>query len=53
MGKGSKKRPPQISRAEENLRWALAYGKITFQQFEQKYKQLLKEGKIHRSGRHL
>ena len=51
MGKGSKRRPSAITREEENLRWKLALGRITFKQFEGRYKQLLKEGKIKRNGR--
>ncbi len=51
MSKGSKRRPSSITREEESLRWQLAFGKITFQQFEKKYKELLKEGKIKRNGR--
>lgn len=46
MGKGSKPRPTQISRQHENIRWALYQGKITFKQFEVKYKKLRKEGKL-------
>ena len=33
MGKGSKRRPCQISRVEEDLRWALAFGEITMREF--------------------
>ncbi len=33
-GKGSKRRPCQISREEEQLRWDLAYGRITYKEFE-------------------
>lgn len=49
MSKGSTRRPAQVSREEENLRWALATGKITFKHFERRYNELLKEGKIHRN----
>ena len=51
MGKGDKRRPRSISPEEERLRYALAFGRITFKQFERKYNQLLKEGKIVRDGR--
>lgn len=51
MSKGSARRPTQISRQEEDLRYALAFGKITFKVFEQKMKALHREGLIHRSGR--
>ena len=50
MSKGSARRPRQISRQEEDLRWALAFGKITFKEFERKYRALHREGLIHRSG---
>jgi len=50
-GKGSTRRPRLISRAEEDLNWALAYGKITFAEWEKKKKKLLREGKIIRKGR--
>ena len=33
MGKGSNRRPCLISREEETLRWDLAIGKITFNEF--------------------
>lgn len=44
----NKATPRNISREEETIRWALAFGEITFAQFEKKYKQLQKEGKIWR-----
>jgi hypothetical protein len=50
MGKGDTRRPRQISRHEEDLRWALALGKISFKTFEERYKALHREGLIHRSG---
>lgn len=52
MGKGNRKRPPQISREEEYLRYALAFGMITFQQFEYEYKRLKKAGKIYKRPRY-
>ncbi|HUW48068.1 MAG TPA: hypothetical protein VMW36_04910 [Patescibacteria group bacterium] len=51
MGKGSTRRPTQIGKEEELLRWKLAFGKISFAEFEERYNQLLREGKIVRSGR--
>lgn len=45
MGKGSKKRPSQVSRQEEELRWKLATGRITFKEFTRKRKELIKQGK--------
>lgn len=51
LGKGDKKRPRSTTREEHDLRWALALGRISFNEFEKKYKKLLKEGKIKRNGR--
>jgi len=48
MGKGSTRRPTLISPEEERLRWKLAYGKITFKEYERRYKQLVKQGKTKR-----
>ena len=50
-GKGDKRRPRSISREEEDLRYKYAYGDMTFEQFERRYRELVKEGKIVRSGR--
>jgi hypothetical protein len=50
-GKGSARRPCRTSPEEEHLRWALAAGTITFAQFEQRYRELLHEGKITRDGK--
>ena len=49
--KGDWRRPCQIGREELAIRNLLAFGKITFTEFEIKYNKLLKEGKIIRSGR--
>jgi len=51
IGKTDKYRPYSTTREERDLRDALAYGKITFAQFEIKYKKLLKQEKIKRNGR--
>ena len=48
MGKGSQRRPTAITPHEERLRWKLAYGKITFKEFEKRYKELERQGKIYR-----
>lgn len=45
-GKGHHRRPTQISREHETIRWQLAQGKITFEQYAVKYKKLKKEGKL-------
>lgn len=48
MSKGSNRRPAQISQAEERIRWKLAYGQITFAEFEKRVKALRKQGLIKR-----
>jgi len=50
MSKGDARRPKQISPEEENIRWLLAEGRITFDEFERRFNQLLQHGKIMRSG---
>lgn len=51
MGKGSARRPCQVSREEEDLRWELAMGLITREQFDQKLRELEHAGKVTRGGR--
>lgn len=51
LGKGSNPRPYSTTREERNLRDALAWGLITFKEYERKYNILLKQGKIRRNGR--
>ena len=51
MGKGDARRKCSISRQEEELRWRLAYGKITFDEYAAKRKKLLAEGKITMNGK--
>ena len=43
MNKGSNRRPCQVSREEENMRWKLAYGKITFKEYTKWWKQYKKK----------
>ena len=50
-GKGSERRPAQIMPAEEDLRWALAQGRLTRVQFNRAYRKLLRAGMIRRGGR--
>lgn len=50
-GKTSKRRPRQITREEERLRYTYADGKIDFKEFERRYKKLKAQGLIRRSGR--
>lgn len=47
-GKGSNRRPCLVGKEEESLRWDLVLGKITHEEFYEKYKQLVREGKITR-----
>jgi uncharacterized membrane protein len=43
MGKGSRRRPTLISEKEETLRWDLAMGKITREEFDRKIKEIKPE----------
>lgn len=45
MSKGSARRPRLISRQEEDIRYALAFGRITFKEFEKKMKRLHNKSK--------
>lgn len=51
MSKGSQRRPTCITAQEERIRWKLAYGYITFKEFEIRMKELKTRGLIRRSGR--
>lgn len=51
MSKGDNRRPSQIGSEEEALRYALAEGKVTKEQFLREYSDLLNTGKVIRSGR--
>jgi len=48
MSKGSNRRPSQVSKEEELLRWKLAFGEIALDEFEIQYKQLKSQGKVYR-----
>jgi len=48
MGKGDTPRRCQTSQEEEELRWKLFEGAITFIEFEKRYAKLKREGKIYR-----
>jgi len=50
MGKGSWRRPVQISRQEFDLRWDYALGKISRAEFNRQFSLLRKKGLIARSG---
>lgn len=50
-GKGSNRRPRQTTKEEDDLRWAYFQGAIKFDEYERRYKKLLKEGKIKRNGK--
>jgi len=41
-GKGDKRRPRQVSRQEYDLRYALAFGKLSFEDFSRKMHDLRK-----------
>jgi hypothetical protein len=43
MGKGSRRRPSFISREREDLNWALAFGKITLEEWTKRTRILLKK----------
>ena len=51
MGKGDTPRPCSIGREERELREKLFEGRVTFKEFEKRYKKLHREGKITRNGR--
>lgn len=40
--------PQNIGREEEDIRWDLAFGKITQQEFDERYEELEKQGKVWR-----
>jgi len=42
MSKTSKRRPCLISRAEEEIRWDLAYSRITRKEFDKRLKEIKK-----------
>lgn len=48
MSKGSKRRPPQVSREELDLRWAYATGTIGHHRFDWEYAKLKREGLLRR-----
>lgn len=48
MGKGSGSRVRCIGREEEEIRWKLYTGHITFKQFEARMKKLKKQGLVRR-----
>ena len=51
MSKDDRRRPRCTTREEQNLRDLYAMGKITFEQYEVKYRKLMKRGLIKRSGK--
>lgn len=44
-------KPYQTTKEEQQLRWKYADGLITFREYRRRYKELLSEGKIIRSGK--
>ncbi len=51
MGKGSRRRVSQITRAEEELRWKLFQGYIGINEFNKRYNKLKKDNLVIRSGK--
>jgi hypothetical protein len=51
MGKGSRRRKSLIGREEEELRYALAFGDITAEEFENRMDNLRRKGLITRDGK--
>ena len=51
MSKGSGRRPSSVGRKEEELRWMLAMGKMTFDAYTWRMKQLKDAGEITRNGK--
>lgn len=50
MGKGSGRRPKQITSAESDLRWELKEGKISRVVFNRRFAKLKRAGLLRRSG---
>ena len=50
-GKGSRRRPSQITRQEEELRWQIFNKKISMATFTRRYNKLKKAGLVTRSGK--
>ena len=50
-GKGDARRPRQTTAQEEDLRYDLAFGLITPEYYQNRYNELLAQGKITRNGR--
>lgn len=48
LSANSKATPLATSQEEETLRWQLATGEITLEEFEKWYKELKRQGKIYR-----
>lgn len=44
----NKATPLATSRDEESLRWLLATGEIIFEEYEKRYRELKRQGKIYR-----
>jgi len=44
-------KPYSTTQEEQDLRWKYSLGKMSFKEYEEQYRKLLKAGKIRRSGR--
>lgn len=53
MGKGSQQRPRFISDEEWNLRWDLAYGKTTIEEFDRRLKEIKENDEYKNAYQHL
>jgi len=46
MSKGSTRRPPQISRELEELRWRYATQPMSFESYQRRLRELKRQGKV-------
>ena len=51
MAINERQKPYQTTQEERNLRWRYGQGEITREEFDEQYAELLKQGKIVRSGK--
>ena len=51
MAINERQKPYQTTKEEQDLRWKYVDGLITFDEYERRYKELKKQGKIIRSGK--
>ena len=51
MAINERQKPYQTTKEEQSLRWQYGQGEITREEFDEQYVELLKQGKIMRSGK--